>query len=37
MPPDFNLPFVLSVFGAFLTSSVVAYVYVAGGSRNAAL
>ena len=28
MPPDFNLPFVLSVFGAFLTSSVVAYVYV---------
>ena len=28
MPPDFNLPFVLSVFGAFLTSSVVAYIYV---------
>src|SRR5258707_5106186 len=28
MPPDFNLPFVLSVFGAFLTSAVVAYVYV---------
>lgn len=28
MPPDFNLPFVLSVAGAFLTSSVVAYVYV---------
>src|SRR6266704_1442771 len=28
MPPDFNLPFVLSVVGAFLTSSVVAYIYV---------
>ncbi|KAA1185629.1 hypothetical protein FP026_01040 [Rhizobium tropici] len=28
MPPDFNLPFVLSVAGAFLTSWVVAYVYV---------
>jgi hypothetical protein len=28
MPPDFNLPFVLSVVGAFLTSSVVAYTYV---------
>ena len=28
MPPDFNLPFVLSVAGAFLTSSVVAYTYV---------
>jgi hypothetical protein len=28
MPPNFNLPFVLSVVGAFLTSSVVAYVYV---------
>ncbi|AYG64924.1 MULTISPECIES: hypothetical protein [unclassified Rhizobium] len=28
MPPDFNLPFVLSVAGAFLTSSVVAYIYV---------
>lgn len=28
MPANFNLPFVLSVIGAFLTSSVVAYVYV---------
>jgi hypothetical protein len=28
MPANFNLPFVLSVLGAFLTSSVVAYVYV---------
>jgi hypothetical protein len=28
MPPDFNLPFVLSVAGAFLTSSVVGYTYV---------
>jgi len=28
MPPDFNLPFVLSVVGAFLTSSVVAITYV---------
>jgi hypothetical protein len=28
MPPDFNLPFVLSVAGAILTSSVVAYTYV---------
>lgn len=28
MPPDFNLPFVLSVVGAFLTTSVVAYTYV---------
>ena len=28
MPPDFNLPFVLSVAGAFLTSTVVAYTYV---------
>ena len=28
MPPDLNLPFVLSVAGAFLTSSVMAYVYV---------
>ena len=28
MPPDFNLPFVLSLVGAFLTSSVVAYTYV---------
>jgi len=28
MPPDFNLPFVLSVAGAFLTSSVLAYTYV---------
>ena len=28
MPPDFNLPFVLSVVGAFLTSSVVATTYV---------
>lgn len=28
MPPNFNLPFVLSVAGAFLTSSVVAYIYV---------
>ena len=28
MPPNFNLPFVLSVVGAFLTSSVVAYTYV---------
>src|SRR5215470_1398745 len=26
--PTFNLPFVLSVAGAFLTSSVVAYIYV---------
>ena len=26
--PDFNLPFVLSVAGAFLTSSAVAYIYV---------
>jgi len=26
--PVFNLPFVLSVVGAFLTSSVVAYIYV---------
>jgi hypothetical protein len=26
--PAFNLPFVLSVVGAFLTSSVVAYIYV---------
>ena len=28
MPPDFNLPFVLSVVGAFLTTSVVAYTFV---------
>jgi hypothetical protein len=28
MPPDFNLPFVLSVVGAFVTSAVVAVVYV---------
>lgn len=28
MPPGFNLPFVLSVAGAFLTSAVVAIVYV---------
>jgi hypothetical protein len=28
MPPDFNLPFVLSVVGAFLASAVVAYTYV---------
>lgn len=28
MPPDFNLPFVLSVVGAFLTSSVIATTYV---------
>jgi hypothetical protein len=28
MPPAFNMPFVLSVVGAFLTSSVVAYIYV---------
>src|SRR5206468_12436028 len=28
MPPNFNLPFVLSVVGAFLTSSVVAAIYV---------
>jgi hypothetical protein len=28
VPPNFNLPFVLSVVGAFLTSTVVAYVYV---------
>jgi hypothetical protein len=28
MPPSFNLPFVLSVVGAFLASSVVAYTYV---------
>jgi hypothetical protein len=28
VPPSFNLPFVLSVAGAFLTSSVVAYIYV---------
>src|SRR5215813_12589291 len=28
MPPNFDLPFVLSVLGAFLTSSVVAYTYV---------
>jgi hypothetical protein len=28
MPTNFNLPFVLSVVGAFLTSSVVAYTYV---------
>jgi hypothetical protein len=28
MPSNFNLPFVLSVAGAFLTSSVVAYTYV---------
>ncbi len=28
MPPVINIPFVLSVFGAFLTSSVVAYLYV---------
>lgn len=28
MPPGFNLPFVLSVAGALLTSAVVAFVYV---------
>src|SRR5689334_24412271 len=28
MPPAFNVPFVLSVVGAFVTSSVVAYIYV---------
>lgn len=28
MPPDFNLPFVLSLVGAFLTGSVIAYTYV---------
>lgn len=28
MPPGFNLPFVLSVAGAFLTSTVVAAIYV---------
>ncbi|MGY8708481.1 hypothetical protein RAD16_22315 [Bradyrhizobium sp. 18BD] len=28
MPPNFNLPFVLSVVGAILTSSVVAAIYV---------
>lgn len=28
MPPGFNLPFVLSVVGAFLTSAVVAAIYV---------
>src|SRR5437879_2869905 len=28
MPPTFNLPFVLSVVGAFLTSAVVAATYV---------
>lgn len=28
MPPSFNLPFVLSVAGAFLTSAVVASIYV---------
>ncbi|UGY19834.1 hypothetical protein [Bradyrhizobium septentrionale] len=28
MPPSFNLPFVLSVAGAFLTSAVVAIIYV---------
>jgi hypothetical protein len=28
VPPEFNLPFVLSVAGAFLTSAVVASVYV---------
>ena len=28
MPPDFNLPFVLSLVGAFLTSSVIACTYV---------
>jgi hypothetical protein len=28
VPPSFNLPFVLSVAGAFLTSSVVAAIYV---------
>ena len=28
MPPDFNLPFVLSVAGAFLTSVVIACIYV---------
>jgi hypothetical protein len=28
MTPDFNLPFVLSVVGAFLASAVVAFVYV---------
>jgi len=38
MPETFNLPFVLSVVGAFLTSSVVAYTYVwPAVSRNAAL
>jgi hypothetical protein len=28
MPPEFNLPFVLSVAGAFLATSVMAYTYV---------
>jgi hypothetical protein len=28
MPPDFNLPFVLSVVGAFLASAVVAFIYI---------
>jgi len=28
VPANFNLPFVLSVVGAFLTSTVVAYIYV---------
>jgi hypothetical protein len=28
MPLTFNIPFILSVVGAFLTSSVVAYIYV---------
>lgn len=28
MPPDFNMPFVLSIVGAFVTSSVVAYIYI---------
>ncbi|MGY4476459.1 hypothetical protein [Bradyrhizobium sp. USDA 3364] len=28
MPPGFNLPFVLSVVGAFLTSAVVAVIYI---------
>jgi ABC-type branched-subunit amino acid transport system permease subunit len=28
MTPDFNLPFVLSVVGAFLASAVVAFIYV---------
>lgn len=28
MPQEFNIPFVLSVAGAFVTSSVVAYIYV---------